>query len=180
MGLQAKHCSISGPKGPLIVSLGFTKAGKRQGAAESVTIYIDDVCRRMYQWLHKRAKNASLTGPSHKWRKTFNDYIHSLHLDSVDFRLYSLRRGGATYYFQQWGSFDRLLILGRWRAAATARIYINEGLSVLAEMTVANTAFTRNLRSQYIRSLTQPLPLLVNTNKSSQNRGRWKKGQKRA
>ena len=51
-------------------------------------------------------------------------------------RPYSLRRGGATHYFQLHGRFDSLLVLGRWQAASTARIYLNEGLAVLAELSL--------------------------------------------
>ena len=172
--LQAKHCSISSAKGPLVVSLGLTKSGKRQGAAESVTIHNDDVCRRMFQWLKSTSGNAFLAGPGHIWRKTFATFLEKVGLDKVDYRPYSLRRGGATFYFQKLGSFDKLLVLGRWQAAATARIYVNEGLSVLAEMETTISAFSRNLRSQYVRSLTQPLPKLGNTKQASQRRGRWK------
>lgn len=44
------------------------------------------------------------------------------------------RRGGATFWFSKHHSLDRLLIDGRWQAAKTARIYLNEGLSVLAQI----------------------------------------------
>eukprot|EP00435_Cladocopium_sp_Y103_P041058 s698_g11.t1 len=50
LSLQARHISISKAKGPAVLSLGLTKAGKRQGAAESVTIHMEDVCRRLYHW----------------------------------------------------------------------------------------------------------------------------------
>ena len=173
LGLKARHFSIASPDGPLIISLGLTKAGKRQGAAESVTIRNEDVCRRVFQWLKKRSPNASFAGASHHWRKTFNDYLQRLELNHVDYRPYSLRRGGATFYFQRLGSFDRLLILGRWQAAATARIYINEGVAVLAELETRLSTFAKTLRGQYLRSLTQPLSGAV-TKHTSQSRGRWK------
>ena len=170
LSLQARHMSIKSSKGPLV--------GKRQGAAESVTLRNDDVCRRAYQWVHQRSPTTSLTGPAHQWRKSFNDMLISLSLQHIDYRPYSLRRGGATFYFQKSGSFDQLLILGRWQAATTARVYINEGLSVLAELKVNWSPMSKNLRSQYVRCLTQPLPQLPNTKKPSQTRGRWKKSQK--
>ena len=49
LAVCAKHISVTSPKGPAVVLLGLTKAGKRQGAAESVTIHSEDVCRRLYQ-----------------------------------------------------------------------------------------------------------------------------------
>lgn len=175
LGLKAKHISVSNPKDPAVISLGLTKSGKRQGAAESVTIHEEDVCRRLHQWKAKRHPESSLTGPSHKWRKQFNDIIKAVDLSRYDFRPYSMRRGGATHHFQTFGRFDSLLVLGRWQASATARLYINEGLSVLTEITIPWTRFTRNLRSQYLHSLTKPLPKLELTKVPSQKRGRWKR-----
>lgn len=182
LGLCARHVSVSGPKGPAVISLGLTKAGKRQGAAESVTINSEDVCRRLHQWKVAVHPNSSLTGSSYAWRKQFSSVLTATGLDHFDFRPYSLRRGAATHYFQLYGNFDKLLIMGRWQAVATARIYINSGLAVLAEMTFPWTSFSRNLRSQYLKSLTVPLPKLDPGTKkeSSQNRGRWKRVTKRS
>lgn len=175
LSLKAKHVTVTKPKGPAVISLGLTKSGKRQGAPESVTIHAEDVCRRLHQWKQTAAAESLLTGPSHQWRKRFNEILTAVELDNFDFRPYSLRRGGATHFFQKQGRFDALLILGRWNAAATARLYINSGLAVLAEITLKWNPFTRNLRSQYLNCLTQPLPKLEHTKQPSQRRGRWKR-----
>ena len=97
-------------------------------------MHSEDVCRRLYQWKQVTRQDASLTGPSHKWRKTFADVLTAVGLSHLDYRPYSLQRGGATYFFQNHGRFDSLLVLGRWQSASTARIYLNERLAVLAEM----------------------------------------------
>ena len=39
LSLRAKDIFIPGPKGPAVLSLGLTKGGARQGAAESVTLH---------------------------------------------------------------------------------------------------------------------------------------------
>ena len=178
LGLQAKHISVQKAKGPAVISLGLTKSGKRQGSAESITIHSEDVCRRLFQWKHTVTSETSLCGPSHKWRKTFNDVLEAVGFDQFDFRPYSLRRGGATHLFQLHGRFDALMVLGRWQAASTARIYINSGLAVLAEISLPKNRFINNLRSQYLSSLTKPLAQLELTKKPSQRRGRWKRAQK--
>ena len=54
-----------------------------------------------------------------------SETIEELGLGSFNFRPYSLRRGGATFWFAKHGSLDRLLLQGRWQAPKTARIYIN-------------------------------------------------------
>ena len=180
LSLQARDISVSKAKGPAVINLGLTKAGKRQGAAESVTLHGEDVCRRLHQWVSRVPGHTSLTGPPHLWRKQFSDYLKALHLDQFQYRPYSLRRGGAAYYFQTYGTFDKLLVLGRWQAASTARIYVNEGLSVLTSLKIPWTPYLYNLRSQYLRSLTQPLVKLVTTKHPSQKRGTRKgKGAKK-
>ena len=66
----------------------------------------------------------------------FSRCLEAVGLAELSFRPYSLRRGGATRWFSKHGSLDRVIVLGRWQAQRTARIYINEGLGVLAEMAV--------------------------------------------
>ena len=70
---QSKHVSVTQAKGPAAISLGLTKGGKRQGAAESITVHAEDVCRRLYQWKQVAHPKASLTGAAHIWRKKFAD-----------------------------------------------------------------------------------------------------------
>ena len=73
----------------------------------------------------------------------FNDTISSLGLSEYQYRPYSLRRGGATFYFQRHGQLDRLLIQGRWQSSKTARLYINSGLATLAETELRLTPHAR-------------------------------------
>ena len=51
-----------------------------------------------------------------------------LGLTSFGYRWYSLRRGGATYFFQRSGSMDLTLKRGRWDSPRTANLYITEGI----------------------------------------------------
>ena len=178
LAVSAKHIAVSSPKGPAVISLGLTKAGKRQGAAESVTLHSEDVCRRLFQWKNQASKDTLLTDAPHKWRKQFSEVLKAVGFEHLDYRPYSLRRGGATYHFQIHGRFDSLLVSGRWQSASTARIYINEGMAVLTEMSIPWTRFSRNLRSQYLTSLTRPLPKLELTKPASKSRGRWKRSKK--
>ena len=79
-----------------LVSLGFTKGGKRQGAAESVKVVVEDVIRRVKQWLASPKMDNSLTEAPHVWRKLFSETLDSLGFGALELRPYSLRRGGAT------------------------------------------------------------------------------------
>ena len=180
LGITAGQVAVSKAKGPAVISLGLTKAGKRQGAAESITLHGEDICRRLFQWTQRTRPSQSLAGPSHLWRQKFSKTLEALSFGQWDFRPYSLRRGGATHQFRAHGAFDKLMQQGRWQSLKTARVYINEGLSVLAELRVPWTPFARNLRHQYHSSLTSKLPPLEPASRprparATQKRGAWKK-----
>ena len=171
LAITGRHISITNPRGPAVISLGLTKAGKRQGAAESIVVHVEDVCRRLFQWVNEKPKHALIAGAPHKWRKQFSDALVALAFDKWDFRPYSLRRGGATHAFSQHGAFDKLLVAGRWQSQKTAKVYVNQGLAVLAELKVPWTPFSKNLRQQYLRCLSASLPPLELVSHSSQVRG---------
>ena len=178
LGLRPQQVEAPSDNGPAIISLGMTKGAKRQGAAESVTITVQEVVRRLRQW--KSSTDLTLVGPAQAWRTKFSEYLVALGLEPFQFRPYSLRRGGATFWFGKHGSFDRLLIQGRWQAQKTARIYINSGLATLAEMNIP-TKKLRGFQSVYRKSCSQPLPILSRTRKASSagGRGKTKKWSKR-
>ena len=174
--IKGSHITIQSPKGPAVISLGLTKSGKRQGAAESVTVYNEDLCRRLFQWKEIKPGATVIAGPSFAWRQKFSTTLEKLNFHKWDFRPYSLRRGGATEMFKNEGTFDHLMIVGRWQSIRTARLYVNEGLSVLAEQNLPWDRFALNLKSQYVSSLSRSLPKLERgSSKKTQSRGRWKR-----
>ena len=134
--VRANHVFVESPKRPAVVSLGLTKGGKRMGAAESVSVSVELVLLWLKAW---KTKSYPLTllcsSPSH-WRSLFSQCVEAVGLSEFNFRPYSLRRGGATHWFSKHSNLDKVVVLGRWQAQRTARLYINEGLSVIAEMAV--------------------------------------------
>ena len=62
--------------------------------------------------------------------------LKELGVESWGFRPYSLRRGGATSLFVKVGSLDRVLLMGRWTAIKTAKICLNSGLAMLADIQI--------------------------------------------
>ena len=114
LGIVGRSVAIDAPRGPAVVSLGFTKGGQRQGAAESVTLTVEQVLRWLFHWKQTAKAEESLCDKPAKWRKQFNDTLIAVGFQACDFRPYSLCRGGATYWFKKWGQSDRLLVYGRW------------------------------------------------------------------
>ena len=174
LSLNRHHVDVSSPKGPAILSLGLTKGGRRQGAAESCTVTVFDAVRRLYQF--KQSRNSSLVPSAHQWRDKFASTCKAVGLETFGFRPYSLRRGGATFWFARHGSLDRLLLQGRWQAVKTARVYLNEGLALLAEMQLP-TSQLRGFIHLYQQALDKPLPSLEPPpeRRSSGGRGKGRK-----
>ena len=178
--IRKNHVSQAGPRSPAVISLGLTKSGKRAGAAESVTIREEETLRRLWQWLMTPDAPSLLCGTAHHWRKAFNDCLAACNLQAYDFRPYSLRRGGATMYFGKHGSLDRLLVQGRWASSKTARIYINEGLAVLAELKLTLNKTALAYQRQFRKSLQSPLPDLEHRPKGGPGgRGKGSKRKRR-
>lgn len=127
---------MTSPDSPAVVNLGLTKTGKRQGAAESITLTEHKVLRLLWSWKQKVSPHTFLTSKPHSWRATFSECISKFKLSQWEFRPYSLRRGGATHLFIKCGSLDRVLLAGRWTAIKTAKIYLNSGLAKLADIQI--------------------------------------------
>ena len=134
LDLLSSHVFVSSASKPAVISLGLTKSGKRMGAAESVRINMELALIWLKAWKQSVGKTSPLCPSSAIWRSKFNQCIEAVGLGSFNFRPYSFRRGGATHWFSKRGNLDKVVILGRWAAAKTARI--NEGLATLAEMTL--------------------------------------------
>ena len=68
-------------------------------------------------------------------RSTFMEAVEASRLPRMAWKPYSIRRGGATADFLHHGSFDRTANRGRWSSVKTARIYINESIAELGNIT---------------------------------------------
>ena len=134
LGLRASQLMVDAKSTKVVVSLGMTKGGKRQGAAESTVVGYDLAVFFLAHWKRLAQPTTPFAHSAANWRALFNKSLQSLKLDQFGFRPYSLRRGGATWWFSKHHSLDKILLQGRWQTPKTARMYLNEGLAVLAEL----------------------------------------------
>lgn len=79
------------------------------------------------------------------FRSLFYKGIQFFRIDNLGLAPYSIRRGGATHSFQVSQSLESILLRGRWRALAVARLYIEAGQAELSQL---------HLRSPSLRLLT--------------------------
>ena len=166
LSLRSRHVQFNSTGRKVLISLGFTKGGKRAGAAESVIVGYDIPVQFALCWKKLASSTTSLTPSPAKWRTLFSNALDALKLSEFSFRPYSLRRGGATWWFSKHQSLDQLMVQGRWQAQKTARIYVNEGLALLAEMSIPLTspkltpflAVFKESRSRMHFTTLEPLP----------------------
>ena len=134
LGLEFGQLTWAEDSRSAIVSLGITKGGARRGAAESVTLELDWLALALRAWALSEP-GASVVGETqHRFRQLFSEGLAAIRCEDWGFMPYSLRRGGATELWRQTGSLGRVTLRGRWAQPATARIYVNDGLAILAEM----------------------------------------------
>ena len=134
-----------------ICSLKCTKSGRRNAAAEMVSI--TDPCIlllvreflsiKQYSPPHTRIWSTSAAN----FRTRFNALGVIFGLQTFAFRPYSLRRGGATHLFQVCNSMEVVLVRGRWETSRVARIYIADALSYLPSIKL--NPFTLSMLKQY-------------------------------
>eukprot|EP00438_Fugacium_kawagutii_P003592 Skav221600 [mRNA] locus=scaffold1698:515445:521305:+ [translate_table: standard] len=132
--LRSSHMLCAPADRQVLISLGLTKGGKRHGAAESVVLGYEPAVQLVKLWKSKVSGTTPLATSPAQWRGLFSKCLQELRLNTFEFRPYSLRRGGATFWFGKHQSLDRILVQGRWHTVKSARIYINEGLAILACM----------------------------------------------
>ena len=143
LGIMAEHVVI-GPDGKGILALPWTKSGARRGAQEMVTIDDPLVGRALASLQARRGRGPLLAGTPAQFRQLFDLAAREVGLEGLQLKPYSLRRGGATHDMAAHGDLARAIHRGRWSDARTARIYINDGLALLAQQ-VLGPAVVRGL-----------------------------------
>lgn len=174
LALQAWQVHMVSSSSAAVINLGLTKSGKRQGAEESVTLTDVMVLRFLWSWKQRARDHDFLCEKPHKWRDLFQQCLVDLKLTDWGFRPYSLRRGGATSLFVKVGSLDRVLILGRWTAVKTAKIYLNSGLAMLADLKIA-PSLLKPFTTVFYSHTTLPKPRLEPGLKKTRAGGRGKR-----
>ena len=127
------HCGDSA-----VLNLGLTKGGVRKGVSEQVTITDATLARWLQKFAAKRnCQSMLLNLSSSSYRLYFKRLLCFFDLDERGYTLHSLRRGGATHFFRRTANMGATVERGRWTSVSTARLYITEGLAVMAHHSLA-------------------------------------------
>lgn len=124
-----------------VLTLRDTKTGKRKGAGEMVVI--NSALANRWLRIACRARRPNdlllLDGPP-SFRLLFRNLVSHFGLQGL-YAVYSLRRGGATWDFLLHQSMKRTLLRGRWTSTSTARIYLQDTVATMANLSL--TPFQR-------------------------------------
>ena len=119
-----------------VISLRNTKSGIRFNANEAISITNPLVLETLRLFISVRRQLGTTLLPLWSsspalFRSRFKELCNIMDLSHHAFRPYSLRRGGATAFFQQTKSMEASLLRGRWESSRVAKLYISDALSYL-------------------------------------------------
>lgn len=151
LGISADDLLVNSRTG--IVHLKTSKGGLRHNVKESVTIECPVVRQVVLQMIDIQREAGLSAVPlwSHSgqaFRTAFYRLCKEFDVLHLNLRGYSLRRGGATAYFQKSGSMEKTLVRGRWASSGVARIYICDALSQLPKL--KGTEKTRKMLKKFL------------------------------
>ena len=128
-----------------VLNLGLTKSGLSRWACEQVTVQDARLVIFLSMLIGSRDKRSHTS--------TFSAVAFAPMLrDSSFFKLrnegytfHTIRRGGATHFFRAAANLGATMEHGRWTSVATVRIYITEGLAILAHHSLTPDAWPSDL-----------------------------------
>ena len=119
-----------------VVALPLTKSGQRRGAQEMVTMDDPILGRLLATLAADHQASDLLCNVAEAAVRHFFEVANATFGLPLRYRPYSLRRGGATHDYLAHANLGKTVLRGRWGSLATARVYINDGLSVLSQIIV--------------------------------------------
>ena len=141
-----------------ILTLPSTKSGTRFNIIESVPITDPFLLSIAAKGIRThRPDNCLVCCSAAQFRVLFKKAVAAAQLPGVGWTPYSLRRGGATQHFREFGSMDATCVRGRWADVRTCRIYVNDASAAASEMklTAAQKKRHSELQSRLVKRLRQ-------------------------
>lgn len=134
LALTFKDIEITAQCG--VVSLDHSKTGWRTGAKEAIAVRDRLTLQLLDVLLSLQHQPGDKVWPhsAQKFRSDFARMCEFFQVSSLHMKPYSLRRGGATFLLQSGGALEAILVRGRWRSLAVARLYLEDGMAQLPSL----------------------------------------------
>ena len=113
-----------------ILTLPNSKGASRSGQPETV-VFKDTalIAQLKARWVSEGSQSFICPGTYGSFTREYKELRRFLGLHSESFTPHGLRRGGATWHFGLFYSYDRTQDHGRWSHQRTARQYIDEAMA---------------------------------------------------
>eukprot|EP00435_Cladocopium_sp_Y103_P054971 s63_g18.t1 len=150
LALDVSDILCSEVDGSVVIRIGTSKTSP--GAQQSLA-HFDLQLVSLLRMLLQRCSRSQELWPysSSHFRNSFLALVTFFELQSLQLAPYSLRRGGATFFYTKTNCLDPVMIRGRWKDAATARIYLDDARATLVRMALSPSS--RALLRQFRRHL---------------------------
>ena len=144
LALKAKDIVIPPKSASAVLYLGLTKTGQRNPHAGTVTFTDLPLAHRLRLWKGAVPSHTPLVPWSApKFRSKFKAALQEAGLASYLFKPYSLRRGGATDLWLTTHNYSLVSHTGRWASERTLRVYIQDSIALLTDLTFTPSAKQR-------------------------------------
>ncbi|CAE7290874.1 unnamed protein product [Symbiodinium sp. CCMP2592] len=132
LNLSTSHVRLFPEEGTVVAAILGAKTSK--GLQQSLSLR-DPSLVRVLQFLMDRVRprDRIYSKSVSTFRLEFSSLVTAIGLDPADYLPYCLRRGGATWFYQQHG-LGRTVIQGRWKDQNTARIYVDDARAILIQL----------------------------------------------
>ena len=135
LALRSGDIFCSQDDGSIIVRLASSKTSP---SAQQSLAHFDARFALLLQWLLSHFGHDEALWPysaSH-FRHCFSHLCGFFELQHLQLVPYSIRRGGATYFYTKSDGLDAVMIRGRWKDQQTARIYLDDARATLVRLTI--------------------------------------------
>ena len=134
--LTVQDVQIFAERGVIHLALPATKTTRYKLAMESLIIDEPVLVTLLSRLVHGReAEERLFSGDGRVFRQLFRRLLTFFKVEGFNFQPYSIRRGGATWWFDRSGSLDQTVVRGRWQDAKTCRIYLDDARAALTRLT---------------------------------------------
>ena len=138
LSLSAEDLAVDTGEGSIILRLAKSKTSP--GAQQSLAMHDLTLAWLVKALLVKIRTQGPLWTSTTHFRTTLQAFCVFFELEAHGFVPYSLRRGGATHLYVKTNNLDLVMITGRWKDAATARVYLDDARATLVRFQLGRSS----------------------------------------
>ncbi|CAE7727291.1 unnamed protein product [Symbiodinium sp. CCMP2592] len=133
LSLKIGHVRLFPEDGTIVIAILNSKTSR--GLQQSLSLKEPSLVAVLNFLLDRaRPRNLLYEHSVASFRHEFSCLVRAIGLVPADFLPYSLRRGGATEFYQRTQSLGRTMVQGRWKDSQTARVYIDDARATLVQL----------------------------------------------